>query len=91
MADLRNLRASRMLEPDEMFAQTKRATVSMSRDKYDQPESEFFPRRDHLRPSRTDRIVRSVFSDGVSVRVEDAHVGLKTATSEAKNNLLSNF
>ena len=63
----------------------------MSRDKYDQRESEFFPRRNHPRPSGTDRIVRSVFSDGVSVRVEDAHVGLKTATFEAKNNLLSNF
>ena len=36
------MRASRMLESDEMFAQTKRATVSMSRDKYDQRESEFF-------------------------------------------------
>ena len=91
MADLRDLRASRMLKPDEMFAQTKRATVSMSRDKYDQRESEFFPRRDHPRPSRTDRIVRSVFSDGVSVRVEDAHIGLKTATSETKNNLLNDF
>ena len=27
----------------------------------------------------------------MSVRVEDAHVGLKTATSETKNNLLNNF
>ena len=91
MADLRDLRASRMLEPDKMLAQTKRATVPTSRDRYDQPESEFFPTRAHPRPSRTDHIVRPVFSDVASVRVEDAHVGLKTATSEAKNNLLSNF
>ena len=80
-----------MLESDEMFAQTKRATVSMPRDRYDQPESDFFPRRDHLRPSRTDRIVQPAFSDVAGVHVEDTHIRLKTATSETKNNLLNNF
>ena len=40
ISEIGHLRESRMLESDEMFVQTKRATVSMSRDKYDQPECE---------------------------------------------------
>ena len=82
-----------MLEADEMFAQTKIATVSMPRDRYDQPESEFLPGRDHWRPSRTDRIVRSVFWDVVIERScrGRPYVGLKTATSETKNILSAIF
>ena len=51
-----------------------------SHNRYDQPESDFFLTCDHTHPSRTDRIVRSVF-----------HIRLKTATSETKKILLSIF
>ena len=42
ISEIGHLRASRMVEPDKMFAQTKRATVPTSRDRYDQPESDSF-------------------------------------------------
>ena len=59
--DGRSLRSAG-IKPDGMAVQTKKATVSMSRDRYDQPESVFF--RDvliHAHPSETDPVVRSVF------------------------------